>query len=120
MSAGANPIYLHLYIFTSMKQEFENVKLTLNSEEGIKPLMNYDGWGRLNTKNGFCFTERKKVTRVKNCRVAKLCEGTFIMHERKTGLFKVQIMLSESDMTQKGLLEKFRPMLEEAKEGGWI
>lgn len=82
--------------------------------------MNYDGWGRLNTKNGFSFTEKKKVTRVKNCRVAKLCEGTFIMHERKTGLFKVQIMLNENEMTQKALLEKFRPMLEEAKEGGWI
>lgn len=102
-------------------QEILGVKLTLKSEEGIKPMMNYNGLGRLNSNStGFHFTEKKKVTRVKNCRVAKLCEGTFIMRETKTGLFKVQIMLSESEMTQKALLEKFKPMIVEAKEGGWI
>lgn len=114
-------IFLHLYIFTKMKQEIQNINLVLTSEEGIKPLLNYVGVGRLTKDStGFHFIEKKRITRTKNQRVAKLCEGTFIMYEVRTGRFKMQIMLDENEMNQKAILEKVRPLLKEAKEGGMI
>ena len=104
-----------------MKQEIQNINLVLTSEEGIKPLLNYVGVGRLTKDStGFHFIEKKRITRTKNQRVAKLCEGTFIMYEVRTGRFKMQIMLDENEMNQKAILEKVRPLLKEAKEGGMI
>ena len=103
------------------KQEILGVKLTLKSEEGIKPLMDYYGRGRLTKdSDGFLFTERPTHKRIRNVRVAKLCEGTFIMYEVKTGRFKLQVMLDDKEMTLKAINEKVRPMLKEAKEGGMI
>lgn len=103
------------------KQEFMGVKLTLRSEEGIKPLIDYFGRGRLTKdSDGFLFTERPTHKRIRNVRVAKLCEGTFIMYEVKTGRYKLQVMLNGDEMSLKAINDKVRPMLKEAKEGGMI
>ena len=104
-----------------MKQQLSNINLVLTSEEGIRPLMNYAGVGMLTKDStGFHFKEKKRIARVKNTRVAKLCEGTFIMYEVKTGRFKLQVMLDQDEMNQKAIIDKVRPMLQEAREGGMI
>ena len=103
------------------KQEIQNVNLILNSEEGIKPIQNYAGIGFLTKDStGFHFTEKVRYRRVRNVRIAKLEEGTFIMYVRKTGKYKIQIEADLEEMTQKGILAKLSPMLKEAREGGLI
>jgi len=103
------------------KQEIQNVNLILNSEEGIKPIQNYSGTGFLTKdSSGFHFTERKRYTRTRNIRVAKFDEGTYIMFEPHTGMYKMQVYLTQSEMTQKGAIAKIAPMFKEAKEGGYL
>lgn len=103
------------------QQKILGVELTLKSEEGIAPLINYAGVGRL-MKSGseFLFVETPHKKRVKNVRVAKTSEGNFIMYVRKTGRYKLQLDLDQSEMTQKGINLKVKALLQEAKEDGWI
>ena len=95
------------------KQVITGVILTLKSEEGIRPLMDYSGRGRL-------FVERPAHRRIRNVRVAKSCEGCFIMRETQTGRYKLQLMLTDEEMSQRGIIEKVKPLLAEAREGGWL
>ena len=104
-----------------MKQQLSNINLLLTSEDGIKPLMNYAGMGMLTKDStGFHFQEKKRIARVRNTRIAKLGEGTFIMYEVRTGRYKLQVMLNSDEMSLKSIYDKIRPMLKEAKEGGMI
>ena len=103
------------------KQEIKNVNLVLNSEEGIKPIQNYAGIGFLTKDStGFHFTEKVRYKRVRNVRIAKLEDGTFIMYVRKTGLYKIQVEAAPDEMNQKAIIAKIAPMLKEAREGGLI
>lgn len=103
------------------KQVIKNVELILKSEGGIRPLTDYHGRGRLSKEStGFLFIERPTYKRIKNVRVAKTCEGCFIMRETTTGLFKLQLMLTDEEMTQRAITEKVKPLLVEAREGGWL
>lgn len=110
-----------LNLFFMQQQTILGVELTLKSEEGIAPLINYAGIGRL-MKNGceFVFIETPHRKRVKNVRVAKTSEGNFIMYVRKTGRYKLQLDLDQNEMTQKGINLKVKALLQEAKEDGWI
>ena len=104
-----------------IKQEILGVKLTLKSEGGIKPLMDYNGKGRLTKESdGFLFTEKQSHKKVRNTRVAKTSEGNLLMRETMTGKFKLMLYLEDTELTQKAIAEKVKPLLEEAKEGGWI
>lgn len=103
------------------KQVITGVILTLKSEEGIRPLMDYSGRGRLSKDcGGFLFVERPAHRRIRNVRVAKSCEGCFIMRETQTGRYKLQLMLTDEEMSQRGIIEKVKPLLAEAREGGWL
>lgn len=104
-----------------IKQEILGVKLTLKSEGGIKPLMDYNGRGRM-TKDGdgFLFVEKPYKKRVNNTRVAKTSEGNLMMREVATGRFKIQLYLEDNEVTMKAIMEKVRQLLAEAKEGGWL
>lgn len=103
------------------KQEILGVKLTLKSEGGIRPLMDYHGRGRLSkNSDGFLFVERPTHKRIRNTRVAKSSEGNFIMHQTQTGMFKLQLLLTDEELTQRAIIEKVKPLLAELKEGGWV
>lgn len=103
------------------KQEIQNVNLILNSEEGIKPIQNYAGIGFLTKdSSGFHFTEKVRYKRIRNVRIAKLEDGTFIMYERRSGNYRIQVIASADEMNQKAILAKIAPMLKEAREGGLI
>lgn len=103
------------------KQEIQNVKLILNSEEGIKPIQNYAGIGFLTKDStGFHFTEKTRYKRIRNVRIAKLEDGTFIMYERKTGMYRLQVYLKDEELNQKAIIAKVAPMLKEARDGGLI
>ena len=103
------------------KQEILGVKLTLKSEGGIKPMIEYHGRGHLSKdSDGFTFTETPHKKRVFNTRVAKTSEGNLMMREVATGRFKIQLYLEDNELTLKAITEKVRPLLAEAKEGGWL
>lgn len=88
-------------------------------------MFDYFGKGRLSKNaDGFSFVENSKVIRVRNRRIAKIGEGTFIMYETKTGKFKIQIMLDNLDLkngdTVKVVSELTKQMLLQAEEEGLL
>lgn len=102
-------------------QEIQNVKLVLKSEEGIKPLLQYAGTGFLTVdSNGFHFVERQRYKRVKNIRLAKLSEGTFMMYMQKEGDYKIELRLSSDELTVKSASKKISALLKEARESGLL
>lgn len=103
------------------RQEIIGVKLTLESWEGIKPLCEYMGRGRLSKdSSGFLFKENPQTVRVRNMRVAKTGENCRIMRMRKSGKFMLTLELEDDEMTLKAITAKVRPLLAQAKEGGWV
>ena len=99
------------------KQEIKNVDLVLMSNEGIKPIQEYAGKGFLTKDSkGFHFTENKRYTRVRNSRIAKLGEGTYMMYEPKTGMYRMQLYLKENELNQKAIIEKAGALLKEGRE----
>ena len=103
------------------KQEINGVTLTLKSEEGINPMMEYRGKAHLSKDmDKFTFTATPQKKRVYNTRVAKTSEGNLMMREVLTGKFKMQLYLEPSELTPKAVLKKAEPLLAEAKEGGWV
>lgn len=102
-------------------QEIQNVKLVLKSEEGIKPLQQYAGTGFLTVNSsGFHFVERQRYKRVKNIRLAKLSEGTFMMYMQKEGDYKIELRLSSDELTVKSATKKVSALLKEARESGML
>ena len=103
------------------RQEIKGVTLTLKSEEGIEPMREYRGKAHL-SKDGdrFSFTAVPLKKRVYNTRIAKTSEGNLMMREVMTGKFKMQLYLEPSELTAEAIMEKVKPLLAEAKEGGWV
>ena len=103
------------------RQVIKGVTLTLKSEEGIEPMREYRGKAHLSIDKGkFTFTATPMKKRVYNTRVAKTSEGNLMMREVLTGRFKMQLYLEPSELTLEAILKKVKPLLAEAKEGGWV
>lgn len=106
-----------------MEQIIENAKLRLVSSGGIKAMLRYSGFGRLDIdEKGFSFEEKRKGTHTKNVRISKqkANEGDNIFYLVNDGRFRITLFVETDKLTLKALSEKLKPLISEAKEGGYL
>ena len=104
-----------------MKQEIDNVKLVLQSKNGINPCQNYAGMGRLaKDSTGFHFVESKKYARNRNTRINERGDENSVFYMRATGKIRFIVFCDADECNQKAIIEKIKPLLKDAKEGGYV
>ena len=106
-----------------MEQIIENAKLRLVSSGGIRPMVKYSGWGKLDIdQKGFRFEERLKRKHTRNVRISKKPsagnDSIFFLPDE--GRFRMTLFLDTNECTLKAIQEKVKPLLAEAKEGDYL
>lgn len=110
-------------VLSKMEQIIENAKLRLVSNGGIKPMLRYSGYGRLDIdEKGFQFEEKKKHVHTRNVRVNKggAMNDDNIFYLVNDGRFRITLFVETDKLNLKALSEQLRPLIQEAKEGGYL
>jgi len=106
-----------------MEQIIENAKLRLVSSGGIKPMLRYSGFGRLDIdEKGFSFEEKRKGTHTRNVKISKNASTTEdnIFYLVNDGRFRITLFVETDKLTLKALSEQLKPLISQAKEGGYL
>lgn len=110
-------------VLSKMEQIIENAKLRLVSSGGIKAMLRYSGYGRLDIdEKGFQFEEKKKHVHTRNVRVNKggAMNDDSIFYLVNDGRFRITLFVETDKLNLKSLSEQLRPLIQEAKEGGYL
>ena len=99
------------------QQTIENVKLRLQSVNGIKPLARYQGTGRLIANStGFEFRERvPQPRRVVHVRIAHTNRATMYIN-KETGRYRFVVDIEESDLNDETFISEIRALRKEAEQ----
>ena len=106
-----------------MEQIIENAKLRLVSSGGIKAMLRYSGYGRLDIdEKGFSFEEKRKGTHTRNVKISKNSTTTEdnIFYLVNDGRFRITLFVDTDKLTLKSLSEQLKPLIAQAKEGGYL
>lgn len=106
-----------------MEQIIENAKLRLVSSGGIKAMLRYSGFGRLDIdEKGFSFEEKRKGTHTRNVKISKNSTTTEdnIFYLVNDGRFRITLFVESDKLNLKALSNQLRPLIAEAKEGGYL
>lgn len=106
-----------------MEQIIENAKLRLVSSGGIKAMLRYSGFGRLDIdEKGFSFEEKKKGTHTRNVKISKNGSTTEdnIFYLVNDGRFRITLFVETDKLTLKALSEQLKPLISQVKEGGYL
>jgi len=112
-----------LKIFT-MEQKIQNAELTLVSSGGIKPMIQYNGVGRLAIdEKGFRFVEKKRYTHTRNVRISQRTgkgneDNIFFLPQE--GRFRITLFVDTDKCNLKAIQEQVKPLLAEAKKGEYL
>ena len=105
-----------------MEQIIENAKLRLVSSGGIKAMLRYSGYGRLDIdEKGFQFEEKRKHAHTRNVRINKggAMNDDSIFYLVNDGRFRITLFVETDKLNLKALSEQLRPLIAEAKKGGY-
>ena len=99
------------------QQTIENVKLRLQSVNGIKPLARYNGVGRLVANStGFEFRERvPQPRRVVHVRIAHTERATMYIN-KESGKYRFVIDLEDFEVNDETLVNEIRNLRKEAEK----